>query len=209
MYVPPSFVPPHPELLYQCIERYGFATLVSQQGGDLLASHLPMLLERADGGHGELIGHLAGPNPQAAFQGGERVLAIFHGPHTYVSPRWYETDRAVPTWNYVAVHVRGRIRVEQDEERRLADLARLVTHYESSREQPWSIAAAPRDYLVQLARAIVAFRVEIESLEGSWKLSQNHPVARRLAVIARLESLGTDDATEIARLMREMLDSNG
>ena len=131
-------------------------------------------------------------------------LAVFAGPHAYVSPRWYESENVVPTWNYVAVHATGTLQLLDDPDAVIGIVAEMARTYEANMPTPWQLEANS-EYTRKLAGAIVGFRVEIEQLEGKWKLSQNHSVERREKVAAALESSTSTDAREIARLMRETL----
>lgn len=200
MYIPPHFAVTDLAVLHEAIERYSFALLVSGSEADLVASHLPLLLERERGPHGTLLGHMARANRQWQSAAGHPVLAVFSGPHAYVSPTWYAAERVVPTWNYAAVHAYGRLEVIEDSEATLDLLRRTVEVYERAQPQPWQLADQPADFVAGLARQIVAFRVPIERLEGKWKLNQNQPAERRERVIAALAEQG-GDAAEIARLM--------
>src|SRR5262249_55086886 len=107
MYIPAAFQETDQARLFECIEQNSFGLLISQVDGQPLATPLPFLLDRAAGPHGTLLGHVAATNPQWRHAEDQAVLAVFSGPHVYVSPSWYEADNAVPTWNYVAVHVYG------------------------------------------------------------------------------------------------------
>src|SRR5688572_28058136 len=108
MYIPEAFREDRPEALQALIREHCFGTLVSRHEGERGASHVPLLLDRDHGPHGTLLGHMARANPQwQGFREGEEVLAIFQGPHAYVSPSWYETELSVPTWNYAVVHACG------------------------------------------------------------------------------------------------------
>ena len=204
MYLPASFAQTDLNVLHDAIERYSFATLVSQHGGQPLASHLPLLLDRQAGPRGTLVGHLARANPQWRESDGQTVLAIFSGPHAYISPAWYEADEVVPTWNYVAVHAYGRWRTIDD----LAKLERIVhdyiDFYERDRPQPWQMNAST-EFVDKLLAHIVGFRIEIERLEGKWKLSQNHPPSRRQKVVRALREQGDENALAIAAAMDETL----
>jgi transcriptional regulator len=203
MYIPAHFAMTDRDVLHAAIERYSFALIVSGLGGKLVASHLPLLIERDAGPHGTLLGHFARANPQWREAAGQEVLVVFNGPHVYVSPRWYEAERVVPTWNYVAVHAYGRLELSEDAAATKELLARMVRHYEAGQSQPWDLAAQPADFVERLAKQIVAFRIPIERIEGKWKLNQNHPQDRREKVIAALESAGGAEEQAIARLMRQ------
>jgi transcriptional regulator len=193
MYVPDHFREDRPEVLHDAIGRIGFATLVTR---DLDANHLPMLLQ-----DGVLRGHVARANP--VWKSGDgAALAIFLGPHAYVSPNWYpskaETGKAVPTWNYITVHARGAIRWIQDADWLRAHVTALSNAHESPRPEPWTIGDAPASYVNVLLRAIVGFELTIESLEGKYKLSQNRDAADRAGV---REAFMREGRPDLARLM--------
>src|SRR5687767_5413897 len=114
MYTPAHFAETDLSRLHDAIEAYSFATLVSEHEGELTASHLPLLLNRTAGDQGTLVGHMAKANRQWEQAAGQEVLAIFSGPHAYISPAWYAEERVVPTWNYVAVHAYGRLKLVQE-----------------------------------------------------------------------------------------------
>jgi transcriptional regulator len=194
MYTPDHFREDRPAVLAAAMREIGFATLVTQ---GLEANHLPMLL---DGG--VLRGHVARANP--VWKAGEgAALAIFLGPHAYVSPNWYpskaETGKAVPTWNYITVHARGAIRWIQDAGWLHAHVSAATSAHEAPRPEPWKVSDAPQSYIDSLLRAIVGFELTIETLEGKYKLSQNRAEADRDGV---REALAREGRTDIARLMK-------
>lgn len=205
MYVPASFAETDLNVLHQFLEQHSFATLVTQQNHGPLASHLPLLLDRNTGKQGQLLGHFAKLNPQNKTTQQEQVLAIFHGPHAYISPTWYEAANTVPTWNYQAVHVYGRYSAIDDPDELKAVIEKTVTFYEASEKTPWSMQNADPDFIDQLLQGIVGFKVEIERIEGKFKLSQNHPVERREKVIKALKEQRHDDSQAIAALMQSQL----
>src|SRR5438477_3101686 len=114
MYVPPHFAESDPAALHAFVERHSFGLLVSQVGGVPFATHLPLLLDRAAGPHGTLVGHVARANPHWRHLAGQTTLAVFAGPHAYISPSWYQAENMVPTWNYTAVHATGPVEVVED-----------------------------------------------------------------------------------------------
>jgi transcriptional regulator len=217
MYTPAHFAPPSNEALYQAIEQYSFATLVSSSASGMTASHLPLLVERTKAADGTpthcvgapvpatLLGHMARANPQWREAAGQQVLAIFSGPHAYISPRWYEAEKVVPTWNYVAVHAYGPLQLIEDPLQAEVLLRRTVAHYEASLPQPWTLDEPP-EFVERLTAQIVAFRIPIHRLEGKWKLNQNHPAERRAKVVAALQQHEDDNSREIARLMQSGAD---
>lgn len=203
VYLPPAFTEARPEVLIAHIERHDFGLLVSPGATGLVASHIPFLTEREDETL-HLHAHLARPNPQVAdFARGGEVLAIFSGPHAYVSPSWYANAPSVPTWNYADVHAYGVVRLVEDTDwlRRL--LRRLSERHEARRPVPWRIEELPASYLAGMLQGIVGVDIAVTRLEGKYKLSQNRPPADRPRVIAALERRGDADALDVARLMRE------
>jgi transcriptional regulator len=201
VYLPKAFIEERAEALDALIRENGFATLVTGGAGGIVGSHVPLLW---DPGRRLLSGHLARPNPQAAqLVDGAEALAIFHGPHGYVSPRWYGTHPAVPTWNYATVHAYGTVRRVEDE----AALSRLVTDlaefYESGQEAPWRFADVPADFARGLLRGIVGFEIAVTRLEGKFKLSQNRSAADRAGVVAGLRREGDAAARATADLMEQ------
>ena len=208
MYVPAAFAETDLTALHDFIERHSFGLLVSQAGGLPFASHLPFLLEREAGPCGALVGHMARANPQWREAAGQAVLAVFSGPHAYVSPTWYEAGQVVPTWNYVAVHAYGRVRVVEDEAALLDIVRRSVEVYERNMPRPWSFEGSGA-YAERRLAHIVGFRVEVERIEGKWKLNQNHPAERRRKVIRALTERGDENALAVAALMRRTLPPEG
>ena len=206
MYIPPAFREDEPAALRRLILEHPFATLVTAGAPGLCASHVPILWAPEGGPHGTLRGHLARANGQwQALETGEEVLAVFHGPHAYVSPAWYEADLAVPTWNYAVVHAYGRPRLVTDEERFREMLEELVRAFETPRTEPWSTANLPEDWLRGLMRGIVGFEIEVNRLEGKFKLGQNRPLADQQRVAARLAAGDNNADRALAALQSERL----
>lgn len=208
MYIPPHFVVTDQAAIHDLIERHSFGLLVSQVGSEPFASHLPFLLDRDAGPHGTLVGHMARANPQWRELVGQTALAVFSGPHAYVSPTWYEAANVVPTWNYVAVHATGRAEVIEDRDALLAIVRRTVVVYEAGMPQPWTIDASG-PYLDRVLGQIVGFRIPIDRLDGKMKLNQNHPAERRAKVARALTDRGGEDGLAVAALMRAMLPGAG
>ena len=206
MYSPAAFRQDDLTELHRQIADCRLATVVSQGASGLAASHLPLLLEPAEGRFGTLYGHFAQANPQwRDLAEGAETLVIFQGPEAYVSPSWYpakaEHGKVVPTWNYIAVHARGRAEVFEDAERLLQLVSRLSAQHEAGRAQPWAVSDAPRDYVGGICRAIVGFALPIERLQGKWKLGQNRSAADQAGVRAGLAaSVDNRDRELAARL---------
>jgi transcriptional regulator len=205
MYIPAHFAETDLAKLHDAIERYSFATLVSLDAAGLSASHLPLLLDRTTGASGTLLGHMARANRQWEEAAGQEVLAIFSGPHAYVSPQWYEAASVVPTWNYVAVHAYGRLELIENEAEVEALLLRMIEVYEAAQPRPWRLDE-PREFVSRMIRQIVAFRIPIDRLEGKWKLNQNRPAEQRERVITALSRQGDENSRETARLIGVSMD---
>ncbi|WP_079203963.1 FMN-binding negative transcriptional regulator [Pseudomonas sp. CC6-YY-74] len=206
MYSPTAFRQDDLATLHRQIAACRLATIVSQGPSGLQASHLPLLLEPAEGEFGTLYGHFARANPQwQELANGGEVLTIFSGPEAYVSPTWYpakaEHGKVVPTWNYIAVHAYGQAEVFDDAERLLALVSRLSQRHEAGRAQPWAVSEAPPDYIDSMLRAIVGFALPIQRLEGKWKLGQNRSAADQSGVREGLSnSLDARDRELAARM---------
>ncbi|HDR7619436.1 TPA: FMN-binding negative transcriptional regulator [Bacillus mycoides] len=200
MYIPKHFTIQDEETKYEIIEQNSFATLFSQHNGAPYATHLPLLLNRETL---TLSGHFARPNEQWKDSENQQVLAVFQGPHSYISPSWYETNKAVPTWNYVAVHVYGELEIVEAEQELIDSLQDLVHKYENSKST-YSLKDVDPNYMEGLSRGIVGFRIKINKIEGKAKLSQNHSVERRKLVVEELEKVGSEGSRGIAELMKEI-----
>ena len=209
MYRPRHFDIDDVQVLHRFMRDQSFALLVTTEDGAPFASHIPLLLDRDTGDQGRLLGHVAKANPQwRAFDGKTEAMAVFWGPHAYISPNWYETETMVPTWNYVTVHAYGKPTVIDDPETVRRGQAQLVDTYESDATGNWSMDALPDDYLGKMLGAIVAFEMPIERLQGKFKLSQNRQPKDREGAIKGLRQTGNAEAEEVARLMAEFNTDN-
>ncbi len=208
MYTPEHFAEDDPDCISEILDGYDFALVVTVDAEGLpTASHLPLMHDPRLGPRGTLVGHMARANPQWRLFKPERdVMAVFSGPHAYVSPSWYETHPAVPTWNYAAVHVYGRPRIIDYLDGVRATVQRLVERHEAGFEAPWRMDL-PRSYETGMLRAIVAFELEISRVEAKFKLSQNRDDVDRNNVATRLDALGFDNAKAVAGLMRRRKDT--
>jgi transcriptional regulator len=210
MYLPPAFKMDDLASLHEVMRRYPFATLVTQAGDGVAADHIPFLLDTVSAGLGVLRAHVARANPLwRTHPATAEALVIFTGPDHYISPSWYatkrETGKVVPTWNYVAVHAYGRLRVCDDPAwlRRL--LEDLTARHEAGRLPPWAVAEAPEDFIAAQMQAIVGIELLITRIEGKSKLSQNRPHADRLGVIDGLTASGEDSAGDMAKLVAQAM----
>ena len=204
MYTPTFFSEPDGERVAALIKQYGFATLISAAGGQQSITHLPLMLDRSRGPHGTLIGHLARANPHSdALGDGTLATALFHGPHGYVSPTWYDAP-GVPTWNYTAVHVHGTVRRVDDADAKWNIITALSAQYEAGSANPWN-PELKKEQWWKLLDAIVGFEIDITAIEAKFKLSQNRIPKDQENVIARFEADGHPDSHAMALMMRENL----
>ena len=208
MFTPKPFRLEDPAAVEALIRDNSFGLLVTAApGAPPQATHLPFLFEAGSGAQGRLLGHMARANEQwrdfeaLAAAAGE-ALVIFQGAHGYVSPSWYAPGPAVPTWNYLAVHVYGLPRVIEAPDRVAALLERLVATHETGFDPPWTLGSQEPGYLESMTRGIVAFEVPVARLEAKAKLSQNRPEADRRQVAAALEATGREADEALAAEMR-------
>jgi transcriptional regulator len=204
VYLPPAFTETRAEVLIEHIERHEFGLLVSHGREGLIASQIPFLLQRHDG-ELYLEGHLARANPQLAeLDSASEALAIFQGPHAYISPNWYEPGPAVPTWNYATVHAYGAARTIADPDWLRDFLLRLTARHEGREPAPpWRMEDLPEAYLRSMLNGITGVEIRVSRLDGKFKLSQNRPAADRPRIIAALEGREDADSQAVARLMQE------
>ncbi|QNM96022.1 FMN-binding negative transcriptional regulator [Chitinimonas koreensis] len=195
MYLPASFTETRPALLHALIDAHPLASVLRAGPDGIEADPLPLQFDAGGGEHGRLLGHVAAGNPLAAAEG-QAVTVLFHGPDGYVSPGWYpgkaRDGRAVPTWNYALVQVRGRLRCRREAAWLQALLARLSERFEAGRPAPWSIDDAPAAYIEKMLGAIVGIEIEVDQMVGKFKLSQNRSAEDQAGVRAGLAADGED-----------------
>jgi transcriptional regulator len=202
MYTRASFADPRPELAHKLMREHGFATVVTIADGTPCASHVPVLVTATrDGGAVEIRGHVARANPQwRQLAHGENVLAIFQGPHGYVSPSWYGEARNVPTWNYTVVHAYGRTRLLDAVELR-AHVKDLVDVHERAFERPWRVESLPADFVDGLLGGIVGFEISVDRVETNFKLSQNRTADDQRRVRDQLAASADPTSRDLAAWM--------
>lgn len=205
MYMPTAFHEVRLPELHAAMDQIAFASLISTTAGGLQVSHIPLWLAPEEGLHGTLYGHVARANAHATCNG-TPSLAIFLGPHAYISAGWYPGKQAhgkeVPTWNYIAVHAHGTLDTFDDPAALRELLRKLTDRHEQAMPTPWRLDDAPSDYIDRNLRAIVGLRLPIERLEGKWKLSQNRTEADRAGVLAGLDELGDEPSRRMADAIR-------
>lgn len=202
MYSPDHFKITDPATLAAFMQRHSFAIIVTHDGAVPHATHMPVLYDAARGTNGTLVSHMARANPQwQHFEDGREVLVIFTGPHAYISPAWYVTSPAVPTWNYTAVHAYGIPRLVTDHDQFATMLHDLIEFYEAPRENRWQ-GEIPEAFRDRLMKGIVGVEIEITRIEGKFKLSQNRPEDQP-GVIDALTASADQTDREVAAMMEQ------
>jgi transcriptional regulator len=206
MYLPTHFGETRPEALQQLLRTHPLGLLTTLGPHGLEANALPFLLDPEPAPLGTLVGHVARANPVwRETRTDVEALVVFQGPQAYVSPGWYpskaETGKVVPTWNYVMVQARGRLRVIDDVHAARALVTRLTERHEAAQARPWGVSDAPADYIDAMLRAIICIEIPLSSLIGKYKLSQNRPAADREGVVQALRDSGDAAQQQTAQWM--------
>ena len=198
LYIPRSFAPADAAAVTRLLNEHPFATLITPGDNEPSISHLPLQYHAGEGPHGALLGHMARANPHWQRFGAVMSIAIFHGPHTYVSPSWYaEPAAAVPTWNYAVAHVHGRVELLPEVAETRSLVGEMIGRYEGGRSAPWALQLEGRA-LTAMLDAIVGFKLVIDRIDAKLKLSQNRSVADRERVIDALRGEECADALATA-----------
>ena len=204
MYLPKHFSVTDSDRGYDLIEDNPFGLLVCSTAEAVPEiAHIPFVLDRAAK---VLRAHVALANPIGRLlENQASVVAVFTGPHAYVSPSWYENPAMnVPTWNYAAVHVHGMARRLTERADILRDLAAMTARYEAGSEAPWSLASVEPGYIDMLAGAVAAFEIAIDRLDVKFKMSQNRPVPDRARVVMHLRARNAPGDEAVAKLVEEL-----
>ncbi|MFP5306438.1 MAG: FMN-binding negative transcriptional regulator [Gammaproteobacteria bacterium] len=210
MYVPKHHEETDLSVLHALIRAHPLGAWVTLADGELLANHVPFLLDAGRGPYGTLVGHVARANPVwRAFSTQVDSVIVFQGAQAYITPSWYPSKhahgQAVPTWNYAVVHARGRPRAIEDRDWLLQHVSGLTDEHEAAQALPWKVADAPKDYTQRLLGAIVGIEIPISQLVGKWKLSQHRPMPDRLGVVAGLMARDDAQSAEMAALMNRTI----
>jgi transcriptional regulator len=201
MYIACGYENQNQEEIREFLRKNSFGILVNQTDGKLWATHIPLELDTNKDGKEILVGHISKENPQwTAFENDNKILAIFSGPHTYISSSWYEKEN-VPTWNYIAVHIYGTIKIIVGEAV-VDSLKKLVDKYESNSENPVRVEDLSSKTMMQ-TRRIVAFEIEIDEIQAVKKMSQNRNEKDYANIISELEKTGNPDNVAVAKVMRK------
>ncbi|MGJ8529102.1 FMN-binding negative transcriptional regulator [Maritalea sp.] len=204
MYQQPAFEETRQEILFDCIAQHPLAALVCLTADGLAANHLPMV---ADQQNNLLQAHLSrGNDLNKTLEDGVEALAIFQGPTHYVSASWYpgkkDHGKEVPTYNYMVVHARGRLRFRTEDTWKLEHLNALTNKMEKGRSEPWSVSDAPDDYVARQLKGLYGLELDITELVGKWKVSQNRKPHDKQGVIAGLEEDGDQDAHKMSAFIK-------
>ncbi|MEW5904843.1 MAG: FMN-binding negative transcriptional regulator [Pseudomonadota bacterium] len=207
MYLPKLFEENSLEVMQQLMRDRPLATVVTLSSQGLNANHIPLHLVAVEDSYGVLRGHVARSNSMWSDLQNSEVLAIFHGPESYVSPSWYatkkETSKVVPTWNYAVVHAHGTLNIIDDSAWIRTQMEVLTDQQEQTHPKPWAVTDAPNEYIQKMLEAVVGIEIKITKLLGKWKVSQNQPPQNQVGVIAGLDGLKAPEATAMADLMKQ------
>ncbi len=199
MYIPEIYKNNNPEEITAFLEQNGFGILVNQTDGKLWATHIPLEFEIRENGKQVLYGHLAKNNPQwKSFATNNEILAIFNGPQSYISPSWYDHEN-VPTWNYIAVHVYGTIKIVEGE-LLVNILKKQIDKYEKNSENPIKIENLSRETMKE-AQGIIAFEIEINDIQAVKKMSQNRDDKNYENIIVELKKTAKPSENAVAETM--------
>jgi len=200
MYIPKFFRESDLCQLEGFITQYPFGSLITVEDGSPYVTQLPFLASKDDSGQSILSAHMAKANPQwRHFESNQTVLAMFQGPHTYISPGWYNAP-GVPTWNYTTVQVRGTVRMIDSDDEALDLLTRMTRQFEDGSSDPWVPEFTEQSHFDRL-KAIVGFEISVETIQGKFKLNQNRSEEDRQLVIERLKENGSSQGRAVAELM--------
>ncbi|WP_445368782.1 FMN-binding negative transcriptional regulator [Methylomonas sp. BW4-1] len=206
MYIPKHFDEPRIEVMQTLMRDYPLATLVTLSADGLNANHIPLhWVEAGETAYGSLHGHIARSNPLwTDYDPKTEVLAVFQSENAYISPSWYaskpQTGKVVPTWNYVAVHAYGKLKIIDDPAWIRRQLETMTDEFEADFPEPWSVADAPADFTERLLTQIVGIEISVTRLQGKWKVSQNQPPENQNSLIEALRKSGQ---TAMADLVAE------
>ena len=201
MYTPEIYKNENQEEIKKFLQENSFGILINQTNGKLWATHIPLELDTNENGATILSGHISKENPQwNGFIDNDQVLAVFSGPHSYISSSWYDHEN-VPTWNYIAVHVYGKIKIIEGEAV-IESLKKLVDKYEQKSKNPVRIEDLSKKTMMQ-SSGIVAFEIEITQIQATRKMSQNRDGKNYQNIISELEKANTNDSIAIANEMKK------
>jgi transcriptional regulator len=195
LYIPKAHVVDDRAFLHDFMDEYAFVDLVTTTP-TLRITHIPSVLDRTTGRYGTVLGHISAQNPQrAAFDGAHHAVIVFRGPHGYISPAWYANKAVVPTWNFAVVHVSGRPKLIEGPEATRALLARLIRKFEAKSGTSYDFDSLPADHVAGMMKGIVPFAMEIDAIEGKFKLGQERSEGDRQGVLGHLPTARPHERT--------------
>jgi transcriptional regulator len=188
LYIPKAHVVEDRKFLHDFMDEFSFADLITATP-TLRITHIPTFIDRSKGKFGTIFGHVSKQNPQQqTFDGAHDAVIVFRGPHGYISPTWYTKTDVVPTWNFAVVHVSGKLRAVSDRKPLHDLLAKLIDKNENYLNSGYSFAKLSDDYKFGLMAGIVGFEMEIEAIEGKFKLGQERSAGDKQGVLKNLKS---------------------
>jgi transcriptional regulator len=187
LYIPKPHLVEDRKLLQDFMDEFAFADLVTASPG-IRITHIPTVLKRTAASYGTLFGHISRQNPQnKCFDGRQSAVIVFRGPHSYISPTWYNKPESVPTWNFAVVHATGRLKPVADPKALHDLLAQLISKFEGPGSS-YDFAKLPASYTNGLMAGVIGFEMEIELLEGKFKLGQERSDTDKQAMLKNLQS---------------------
>ncbi len=188
LYIPQGHLIEDRKFLHDFMDEFSFVELVTCSP-EIRITHIPVLLDRSIGRYGTLYGHISRQNPQGGtFDGRHSAVAVFRGPHSYISPAWYAKTEAVPTWNFAVVHASGKIKAITEKKSLHDLLARLIGKFENNEKPDYDFSKLPDGYKYGLMAGVIGFEMEIERLEGKFKLGQERSESDREGTLRHLRS---------------------
>jgi transcriptional regulator len=190
LYIPKAHLVQDRNLLHDFMDEYSFIDLVTSLP-TLRVTHIPVILDRASGAYGKILGHVSRQNPQSqTFDGRHSGVIVFRGPHGYISPAWYAKTDVVPTWNFAVVHATGRLFAITEKTDLHNLLARLIDKFEKYQGAGYDFSKLPDSYVSSMMGGIAGFEMQIESLEGKFKLGQERSEADKQGILEHLREVG-------------------
>ncbi|MBK5294873.1 MAG: FMN-binding negative transcriptional regulator [Acidobacteriia bacterium] len=188
LYIPKPHLVEDRKLLHNFMDEFPFVELVTSSP-TLRITHIPVLLDREPGQYGKLYGHISRQNPQReAFDGQQSGVIVFRGPHSYIAPGWYSKTEVVPTWNFAVVHATGKLKPITDKKALHDLLAKLINKFEDQEKSSYEFARLPETFKYGLIGGIIGFEMEIDLLEGKFKLGQERSAADQQSILRNLQS---------------------
>jgi transcriptional regulator len=194
LYIPKAHLVEDRALLHEFMDEYSFVELVTSTPS-IHITHIPVLLDRTGGPYGTLFGHISRNNPQGeSFDGRQPAVIVFRGPHSYISPSWYAKQESVPTWNFAVVHASGKLKPVTDKKTLHDFLAKLIAKFEGRYpvNSTYDFSKLPDSYTYGMIGGIIGFEMQIESLEGKFKLGQERNAADKAGILKNLSTARQD-----------------